>query len=125
MSSEKKNQEDSHLIEGLSNDVASHYRGNDSVVSGVGFLIEKLLRGGLSGQGQSTASVHNEVNPEHLDTGERGVSQDDRADEDDEHGDTVHCELELKELSYIGVNVSAPFDGCNNRCEVVIKDDNV
>ena len=65
------------------------------------------------------------TDPEHLNGSQRRVLQDDGSKENDEHSDDIDGELELKELSYIVINVSSVFQGNDDGGEVVIKQDDV
>jgi len=108
---EQQNKEHNDLVEGLAGNVAEHNRSDDGVTSWVGLVFKELVAGRLSGKGEGTAGVHDQVDPKHLDRGKGRVSQYDATNEHDEHGDYVNCELELEELADIGVDVSAPLDG--------------
>ena len=45
--SEQEHQKNGHLIDGLSDDVSEHNRRHNAIISWVGFLLKKLLTGGL------------------------------------------------------------------------------
>lgn len=53
------------------------------------------------------------------------VLQEDRADEDQTHGDDADLYLELDELAHIIVDIATVLEGINDGREVVVKKDDV
>jgi hypothetical protein len=55
------------LIETLADNVSPHGCSDYLLISCIGFLEEKFIAGGFSGEGKGCEGVHDEVDPEHLD----------------------------------------------------------
>jgi len=76
----------------------------------------------LCREGKGSQSVHNKVNPKHLNRSERGIIEDERAREHDEQGNYVDSHLELKEFSDVVESRAAVLDCTQNRAEIVIEE---
>lgn len=118
-------EEDEELEEGLADDVSEHESGDQGLVLSVGDSVEELLGGELGGEGEGGEGIHDEVDPEELDGGERGLTEDAGGGEGDDEGDDVDGELELEELTDGVVDVSAPHDGLDDGGEVIIHQDDI
>jgi hypothetical protein len=95
MTVEQEDNKDSDLEDSLSNDVSPHYSSYNALCSFVGWLIKDIVGGWLGSKSKSTTCVHDQVYPEHLHGGQRRFRDNDTAKEDNEHCDTVNCQLEL------------------------------
>jgi len=122
-SSKQEDQENNDLVECMSENVAPHDGVDDLLVACVGLAFQKFFIRRLGCQGEGSKSVHDQVDPEHLDGRQSFVSEEQSTDKHDEHGSAVHCQLELKELSDIVIDVASVFDGDDDRAEVVVGED--
>jgi len=121
---EEEEKEPGDLVNRLENDVSPHNL-VDNHVGLLGREATDVCMRRLSGEGKSGESVHDQVDPEHLCGGERGFVEDASTCEDDEHGDDVNGQLELKELADVVIDVTAVPDSGQDRAEVVIKERDV
>ena len=69
--------------------------------------------------------VHDEVEPQHLDRGERRLSHEKSADARGRHRGDVHRELKLQKFLNALVHVTAPSHGGHSRAEVIVQQENV
>mmetsp|Transcript_9898 Transcript_9898/g.14981 ORF Transcript_9898/g.14981 Transcript_9898/m.14981 type:complete len:204 (-) Transcript_9898:2749-3360(-) len=122
---EDDEEDDNALVDGVTEHVSPHYLSHDGGVLLVRLSLKNVIIRGLGGEGQSGEGVHNEVHPQHLYSGQRGVLEDDGAEEHDEHSDDVHSQLELEELAHVIVDVTAIFESNDDRREVIIEKDDV
>lgn len=76
---EEQGEDDDELVHGVAQDVLHHGPGNEGLVAAVGFTQQQRLGGGLGGQSQRGQSVHDEVDPKHLDGLQRRVLQDENS----------------------------------------------
>ena len=122
---EHEHKEGNDLENGLSNNVSPHDWVDNGVSLISGFALEDILIGGLSGKGQSSEGIHNQVDPEHLSGRERRLSEEASTGEHDEHGDNVDGQLELKELSDIVEDAATVTDSGENRAEVIVHEGDI
>ena len=87
--------------------------------------LQHALDGRLRGQGQRSQSVHDQVDPEHLERGQDGHLEEGSTDQSDDDSHHVDSELELEEFFDGVVYITAPKDGTDDRVEVVIQKDDV
>ena len=117
---EDEDQEDCDLEDRLADDVFQHRRVDDVVVSGVGLAVEEFGGGVLGGQGDRGQTVHDEVDPKHLDWLEY-VSLDQGCPyEGDADCYDIDGQLELYELPDGIVDVPSPKDCLHDGVEVII-----
>jgi hypothetical protein len=69
--------------------------------------------------------VHDEVDPEELNGGQRGTVATHGADERNDDGANVDRDLELHELADVVKDAATPHDRLHNRAEVVVHDNDV
>jgi len=118
---EEEDEKDDDLEDSLANDVSPH-DGVDNHVSLSGGLADKnCIAGGLSSEGKSSESVHDQVDPEHLSRGERRLAEKASTGKDNEHSNDVDGQLELKELAHVVIDVTSEFHGNEDRAEVVVQ----
>jgi hypothetical protein len=115
-----ENEQHGDLKQCLTEDVSPHNTVNDHIRLLSGLAIKDGVRGRLSSESEGSEGIHNKVNPEKLDGGQRLLTEEASASEDEEHGNNVDSELELEELADIVIDVTAETDGSQNRAEVVI-----
>jgi len=84
-----------------------------------------VLRWRFSSKSKCSESIHNKIDPKHLNCIQWGALQNDRSEENNEHCNNINRQLELKELSYIIVNISSISESNDDRSEVVIQKDNI
>ena len=113
------------LKKDLADDVLDHLQREQRVVVLDRASLEQFRVGRLSGERKCREAVHDQVDPEHLHRGQRGLLNNHGADEADQQGDDVDSELELDELANSVVNVPPPQDRRQNRRKVVVKQDDV
>lgn len=99
ISVEQENGQNEDLINSMSDNVSPHDWGNHVLSLSVGFSVEQIWSGFLSGEGERGEGIHDQVNPEHLNGVQGRFSQDSTSQENHEHGDDVDGDLELEELS--------------------------
>ena len=105
----------------MEDDVSPHKWGDDIFVSRVWHSQQEFFWWGFRGKSQSSQSVHDQVDPKHLNWGQWGFLNEDSTQEGHENGDDVDCKLELQEFSDTIENVSTVFGGCDNTAKVIIK----
>jgi hypothetical protein len=86
---------------------------------------KNVLRWRFSGKSECSKSIHNKVDPKHLNSVQRRTFQNNRSKENNEHCSNIDRQLELKEFSDIIVDVSSVSESNDDRTEVVIKKDNI
>ena len=123
--SEHDDHKDNDLVDSVAENVSPHDGRNDKVVLLVWLSKENVIGWWFSGKGESAEGIHDQVNPEHLDGSKWGILEDDRSEENDEHGDDVNGELELQEFSYVVIDVSTVFQSNDDGTEVVIEKNNI
>jgi hypothetical protein len=106
---EDNDEKDDSLADALEEDVLSHFPGNNVLVPSVWWSLEELVSRFFSGECERSERVHDEIDPEELNSLKWGLPEDDGADEGSDEGDDVDCELELEEASDVVEDVSAPF----------------
>ena len=108
LSCEDEDDHDDELECGLAEDVLHHSIGDDVLLPAVGLAEEKFLGGSFSRKRRRGKSVHDKVDPQHLDGREDLLLEECAADERDNDSYDVYCDLELDELPNRVVDVSAP-----------------
>lgn len=94
----------------LAEDVSPHHVIHDLFIAVRRKSVQKLIIWGLGSQGQSRECVHNQVHPEHLHRGKRGIREDYCSREDDKHCNNVDSQLELQEFANVVINVASILD---------------
>mmetsp|Transcript_11063 Transcript_11063/g.26857 ORF Transcript_11063/g.26857 Transcript_11063/m.26857 type:complete len:727 (-) Transcript_11063:1527-3707(-) len=117
--------EDHQLPRGVQNHVLDHGLGEDAAVARVWLPEEQRARRILGRESERGEGVHDEVNPQHLDGGERRLGEDCRPHTCHHDRRDVHRELELEEAADVVVHAAPPHDCLDDRDEVVVHDDNV
>jgi len=102
---------DSKLEDRLTYDMLEHLLGDDVLIAAVWHPIQELFGGWFSSEGQRRQRIHNQVDPQHLDGPQHILLNYGSANECDNHGHDVDCQLKLYELLDGVVDVAAP----NNR----------
>ena len=109
------------MVDTVEDDSSPHLRSNDVFVSGVGHSCQKFIKGWIGGQGQSCKGVHDQVDPEHLNWGQRGFLQNWGAHKGHHNGYSVNGQLELKELPDTIEYISTILNSSDDGAEVVIE----
>mmetsp|Transcript_11062 Transcript_11062/g.26853 ORF Transcript_11062/g.26853 Transcript_11062/m.26853 type:complete len:414 (-) Transcript_11062:540-1781(-) len=117
--------EDHQLPRGVQNHVLDHGLGEDAAVARVWLPEEQRARRILGRESERGEGVHDEVNPQHLDGGERRLGEDCRPHTCHHDRRDVHRELELEELADVVVHAAPPLHRLYDGREVVVEDDNV
>ena len=115
----------SELVESLPEDVLGHGGGYQRRGSAVRFSQQQLWSRELRSEGQTGEGVHDQVDPEHLNSLERTVLYGTGSYERHNDGNNVHSQLELEELGDTVVHISAPHHGLDDAGEVVISQNDV
>jgi len=115
-----ENEQNSDLKQCLTEDVSPHNTVNDHIRLLCRLAVKDGWRRRLSSEGEGSEGIHNQVNPEKLHGGQRLLTEEASASEDEEHGNNVDSELELEELADIVIDVTTESNGSQNRAEVVI-----
>jgi hypothetical protein len=102
---------------------APHLRVYYVLSARVGHAVEQVVGGRLGGEGEGGQRVHDEVDPEHLDGGQRRLLDDHCAEEGHEDGHDVDRQLELQELADAVEDVAAVLDRSDDGAEVVVQQD--
>jgi hypothetical protein len=90
ISLKEQSKKDDDLEKGLSNDISPHNGIADHVSLCRGHTIKNTITGRFSSECQSSEGVHDYVDPQHLSSGERGLTKYARAGEDNEHCHDVY-----------------------------------
>lgn len=109
----------------MSENVSPHHLCHDRSIFVVGLSCQNIFLWRFSGKSKGSEGVHDQVHPEHLDSSQRRVLQNNRSKENNEHCSNIDRQLELKEFSDIIVDVSSVSESNDDRTEVVIKKDNI
>ena len=72
MAFEEHDGQDDAVVDTVEDDSSPHLRSNDIFVSGIRHSCQKFIEGWFGGQGQSCKSVHDQVDPEHLNWSQGG-----------------------------------------------------
>lgn len=107
LTGKKHDQKHDDLVNALADNVTPHRWIHNLLETGLGLTLKKRLGGWLSRQSQSSESVHDKVNPQHLHSGEWWISEDDGTREHNKQSHKIHSDLELEELSDTVVDVTA------------------
>lgn len=113
-STKDESKEDADLEESLSQDMLSHSDGNDVLTLTVRCSVQQLRLRVLSGEGQSSQSVHDHIDPEELDSSQGSLSHNNTADEGDDKCCNVDSQLELKETANVVIDIAAPAASLDN-----------
>jgi len=113
------------LVDGVSENVSPHDFSNDGSVLVIWLSLKNGVIWWLSSQSKSGEGIHDQVDPEHLNGSQWGLSKDGRSKEDNEHSNNVDGKLELKELSNVIIDVSSEFKSNNNGGEVIIQKNDI
>ncbi len=70
---EQQKEYDSHLVDGVSEDVLHHGARDEGLGASVRLPQQQLVGGHLRGEGERGEGVHDQVHPQHLDGLERGI----------------------------------------------------
>ncbi len=122
---EDKNQD--NLIYGLADNLLIHVDAEQGGGLTVRGAIESGRMSGIGGKSESGKGVHDEINPQQLDSTESGgfVTGCESGDKCDSDGSNIDRKLELKEFFHGIIDASAPHDGTDNGSEIVIHKNNI
>jgi len=98
----------------VSKNVSPHKLRHDWCIFVIWLSQENIISWWFSSESKSSESVHNKVNPKHLNSVQWRVLDDDRSEENNEHGNNVDSQLELQEFSDIVEHVSTEFKSSND-----------
>ena len=134
----------SQLVEGLAEDILGHGGGYQRRGSAVRFSQQQVWSWKLCGESKAGEGVHDQVDPEHLNSlqdkpvrrgrgGEAGgrhylewtVLYGTGSNERNNDGNNVHGQLELEKLGDAVVDISPPHHGLDDAGEVVIGQNDV
>ena len=76
MALEKHNAQDDAVVNAVEDDPSPHLRSDDMLMPRVWHSGQEFIKWGVSGQGQSCQSVHNQVDPKHLNWSQWGSFED-------------------------------------------------
>mmetsp|Transcript_14331 Transcript_14331/g.48991 ORF Transcript_14331/g.48991 Transcript_14331/m.48991 type:complete len:276 (+) Transcript_14331:626-1453(+) len=122
---EDKEREHNQLPRGMQDHVSHHRLRKNSLITGVRLPPQELVSRIFGGERQGSKGVHDQVDPEHLDSIQRALRQDGSANAGQRAGGDVDRQLELQELADVVVNAAAPLDGCDDGNKIVVHDDYV
>lgn len=122
---ENYNENYNTLKNSLSYYMLEHYWGNYGVIFFIRRLLQQLLRRRLCGESQCTQRVHNKIYPHHLHSRENWLINNHCSNKSSNNRYNTNNELKLKKFLYRQSDVSAPFDCLNNRCKIVVHNENV
>lgn len=120
-SPEQDDDQNNYLENGTDHDEAPHLRSDDLLCARVGHAEKKLIGRRLSCQCESSQSVHNQVDPQHLNWSQGGLLDDDGSQEGHEDSNNVYGQLKLQELTNAIEDVSSVLDGSYDTAKVVVK----
>lgn len=125
--SKVEDQDDDDLVDRLPEDHLVHVDAEQRGTRMIRFAVEKCGMCRVSGEGQGSERVHDDVDPQQLHGGECRSLRIRRhsSDKSDNDGGDVDGDLELQELLDGVVDASAPHDGADDRGEVVVHEDDV
>jgi len=109
----------------MTKNISLHNFSNDWWVLVVWFSQKNVLSWRFSSKSKGSESVHDKVDPKHLNCIQWGTLQNNRAEEHNEHSNDIDRQLELKELPDVVINISSVSEGNNNRTEVIIHQNDV
>mmetsp|Transcript_100159 Transcript_100159/g.172974 ORF Transcript_100159/g.172974 Transcript_100159/m.172974 type:complete len:260 (+) Transcript_100159:1293-2072(+) len=116
------------LEDGMGDDVDPHSVGDQRCVLWDRLTCQQTrLAGLLSGKSKGSKGVHDKVQPQQLDRGQRALVGGIKGSPKKSEGNPndVHSHLKLDELLYVVVHVAAPHDSFHNADEVIIHEDYV
>lgn len=67
---EEHDGQDNAVVDTVEDDSSPHLGGNNMLISTIWHSGQEFIEWGVSGQGQSCQSVHNQVDPKHLNWGQ-------------------------------------------------------
>lgn len=111
------------MPETLEDDEFPHLSSDQTFSLGVGFSLEEFVAGRFGGESEGGKSVHDKVDPQHLNGVERRFSQDGTTNKGHNKSHEVDGQLELQEFSDRVENISSPLHGSHNGAEVVVEKD--
>lgn len=124
-SAEEENKQDYHLEERHVDDVLGHLAGDDEVILVLRIAQQQGVTGLLSGEGQRGERVHDHVDPEELNSLQRGLLEQDSTDDGEDQGVHIDGQLELEETLDVIIDISTPRASFDDRSETIINNDNV
>lgn len=124
-SSEHECEKDNSLEDRHSKNVLHHLLGDDVFLLSVWWSLEEVILWKLGGKSQRGKRVHDQVDPQKLDSLKWRFPHNDGSDERSDESNNVDSKLELKESSDVIIDVSSPLASLHNRCEVIILNDNI
>ena len=118
-------QKDGGHVEGGADDAPEHGGGYDVFVAADRFAVHEVVVSGFQSEGQGRRAVHDDVDPEQIQGGERRFQAHEDGREHDDDGREVDGELEGDEPLEVFVDVAAPFDGAGDGGKRVVQKDDV
>lgn len=110
-SNEQYDKKNGNLKEGLTKKVSPHDWVYNEFLSTLRFSVHESVGRRFSSQSKSGESIHDHVNPQHLNSSERSFSKDSSTREHNEHSNNVDSKLELKEFTHVVIDVSSVQNG--------------
>lgn len=107
---EDKDHHHDELEDSLTYDVLQHGARYDVLIAAMRRALEQFISRFLGSKGQRGKSVHNEIDPKHLNWLQDLLLQQSSPNECACHSNDIHCQLELHELANRVVDVSSPED---------------
>ena len=111
---EDDDEEDDGLEEALAEDVLGHLARDDVLVLAVGRALEQLVLGFFGREGEGGEGVHDEVDPEQLDSLQRSALCNGSTHNDNYESHHVDGKLELKETLDVIEDVPTPHAGLHD-----------
>lgn len=103
----------------------NHPLRDDVLMFSVWWSLKEFILWRLSGESQSSKSVHDHVYPQELDSSQRRVGEYDSTNKGYDQSQNIDSELELQETSDVVINITSPLACSNNRGKVIILDDDI
>ena len=108
---------DGDLVNRLAHDLLVHVDGEQRCTLLVRFAIQEGLRSRVSGEGEGCERVHDDVDPQQLNSRKNGLflRRGDRRNKSDNDGRNICGDLELQELAHRIIDTTTPHNSLDNR----------
>lgn len=123
--SEKNQKNNNRLENGLAENVLDHLSRDNVFLFSVWWSLKQLWLWCLSGKGERSEGVHDQVNPQELDSCEWTLLEGKGSNEAGEKSDDIYRKLELQESSDIVIYISTPTASLYDRSKVIILDNDI
>lgn len=122
----KQNDQNNNALEyGLPQNVFNHFSWNDVLLLSIRWSEEQLGFWSLGCKSEGCKWVHDEVDPEQLNSSKWALLENKRANQANKQSDNINWQLELQKSPDIVVNISTPRASFDNRSKVIVLNDDV